>query len=130
MTTSSSQRLVAHESRRRAPKQPPRYDRCRGGSGCRGSQVSAEIIERRVVEWMKTPRSRLSYDAAIVLGAYARVWRKASVASRGRLLAQLVWEIRWHGPRRRFYVTLDEVGIAQERARLEALAETDAAAGP
>ena len=65
-----------------------------------------------------------------MLGAYARAWKKASVASRGRLISQLVWEIRWHGPRRRFYVTLDEVAIAQELARLEGPDETDEAAGP
>jgi hypothetical protein len=71
---------------------------------------------------MRTPRSRLSYDAAIVLGSHARVWRKASVAP------QLIWEIRWDGPRRRFYVTLDEIGIAQERARLEGPDDADQAA--
>lgn len=63
-----------------------------------------------------------------VLGTYAPQWRKASVASRGRVLSQLTWEIRWDGRRRRFYVTLDGVAIAQEVARLERPDETAEAA--
>jgi hypothetical protein len=122
-------RLVDQGSRRRAPKQPPRYYRCRGGSACSGSQVAAEYIEKRVIEWMKSKQSRLSRTAALVLQAYAPAWKKASVASRARLLSQLIWEIRWHGPRRRFYVTLDEVAVEQELARLEGPDETDDAAG-
>lgn len=128
MTTSSSHRIVARGSRRRAPKQPPRYYRCRRGV-CGGSQVSAEYIEKRVIDWMRAKRSRLSRTAALVLQAYAPEWKKASIASRAPLLSQLVWEIRWHGPRRRFYVTVDEVAVEQELARLEAPAETDEAAG-
>lgn len=121
MTTSSSRRLVAPAPRRRGPKpkQPPRYYRCRGRTACSGSQVSAQYIEDRVIEWLTAERSGLSFKAAAVLGAYAPHWRKASTASQGRLLSQLVWEIRWDVPRRRLSVTLDEVAIAEEHARLE-----------
>lgn len=74
---------------------------------------------------LKDERSGLSFKATAVLEAYAPHWRKASAASQGRLLAQLVWEIRWDGPRRRLSVTLDEVAIAHEHARQEGPDEPD-----
>ena len=60
-----------------------------------------------------------------MLEAYTPHWRKASAASQGRLLSQLVWKIRWDAPRRRLSVTLDEVAIAQEHAGLEGPDESD-----
>ncbi len=130
MTTSSSRKLVAPGRRGARPKQPPRYYRCRGRSACSGSQVSAQHIEDRAIEWLKAKRSGLSFKAASVLEACAPHWRKASAASQGRLLSQLVWEIRWDGRRRRLHVILDEVAIAQEHARLEAPDEPDEPDGP
>jgi hypothetical protein len=36
-----------------------------------------------------------------------------------RLVAQLVWEVRWDGPKDSFAVVLDETAIAEEHAKLK-----------
>jgi hypothetical protein len=35
------------------------------------------------------------------------------------LVAQLVWEIQWDGPKDRFTVVLDETAIAEEHAKIK-----------
>lgn len=129
MTTSSSKALVEAPPRRRGPKPrlPLRYYRCRGAAACEDSQVAVENIESRVIAWMTSNPSGISATSSAVLSAYAPHLKKAPPARQGRLLSQLVWEVRWDGRRGRFTVKFDELAMAQEHARLEAPETNDAA---
>src|SRR5262245_23951299 len=69
--------------------------------------------ESRVIGWMTSNPSGISLQAAAVLDAYAPRLRKAPPVRQGRLLSQLIWEVRWDGRRRRLAVKLDEAAIAQ-----------------
>lgn len=76
MTTSSSRALpeAPAEPKRRKIAAPPRYYRCRGQRACRGTQVSAEDIEQRILAWLRRPRGDVSAEAMLVLTRYAPIW--------------------------------------------------------
>jgi hypothetical protein len=122
MTTSSSRVLPKAPTKpnRRKVVMPPRYYRCRGGQRiCRGTQISADDIDQRVLTWLRKPRGAISPEASFVLMRYAPTWEVLFPQVVNRLVAQLVWEVRWDGPKDSFTVVLDETAIAEEYAKLK-----------
>jgi hypothetical protein len=121
MTTSSSRALPEASTGPRPSRvaSPSRYYRCRGQRSCRGSQVAAEDIERRVLAWLRRPTGGISIEAKAVLTSYAPIWKVLFPATVRRSVAQLVWEVRWDGPHDRFTVVLDETAIAEAYASIE-----------
>ncbi|MBI5548139.1 MAG: recombinase family protein [Deltaproteobacteria bacterium] len=103
------------ERRRNAP--PPRYYRCRGTPTCRGTQVSAQALEQRVLGWLHsaTPCAS-SADAAFVFPALEPIWPVLFPQVVRRILQQLIREVRWDGRRNRFTVALNRAAI-EEYAR-------------
>jgi hypothetical protein len=83
---------------------PPRYYRCRG---------------QRVLAWLRKPTGEISSEANVVLTRYAPIWEVLFPQVVNRLVAQLVWEVRWDGPKDSFAVVLDETAIAEEHAKLK-----------
>lgn len=120
MTTSSSRMLPDPPLGPKPPKgpMPPRYYRCRGKSACRGTQVAAEDIERRVLAWLRKPSGDISPEARFVLARYEPIWDVLFPETVRCAVAQLVWEVRWDGPKNEFAVVLDETAIAEEHAKI------------
>jgi hypothetical protein len=119
MTTSTSRALADPSGKNRVTDATPRYYRCRGPSPCPGSHVSAQDLEQRVIEWFRHPTGAVAEHARKVLGLVARRWDGYARERRLRILAQLVWEIRWDGPKDRFRVLLDETTIEETHLGLE-----------
>lgn len=123
-------RLMTTASGKRRGKRPPatRYYRCRGASACRGTQVSAVEIERRVVKWLRDPPPRrLSPDAPLVLAELDHMWPVLFPRSVRSLVEQLVWEVRWDASRNRVTIMLDEIAVHEFAERIRRL---DAHAAP
>ncbi len=119
MTTSSSRTLPDPPVRpTRLENVPPRYYRCRGSKPCPGSQVAADEIEQRVLAWLREPTGKISPKARVVLESYAKIWDVLWPQTVRRAVAQLVWEVRWSGPRNRLTVVLDEIAIAEAYASM------------
>ena len=97
----------------------PRYYRCRGDRACHGTQISADDIEQRILAWLRKPTGAISRDASFVLTRYAPIWEVLFPQVVSRLVAQLVWEVRWGGRKGGFTVLLDETAIAEEHAKLK-----------
>lgn len=120
MTTSSSRALpdapMGPKPSRVAP--PPRYYRCRGKSSCRGTQISAEEIEERVLAWLREPTGDISHEAVTVLTAYVPVWPVLFPETVRRSVAWLVWEVQWNGRKNELTVMLDETAIAEAHASI------------
>jgi hypothetical protein len=120
MTTSSSRALpeapVGPKPRKIAP--PPRYYRCRARKSCAGSQIAAADIERRVLAWLRKPMGSVSPEALIVLTSYSTIWAVLFPENVRCAVAQLVWEVRWDGPRDTFTVVLDETAIAEAHSSI------------
>jgi hypothetical protein len=105
---------------------PPRYYRCRGDRACRGTQIAADDIEQRVLAWLRQPKGAISPEARFVLARYAPIWEVLFPQVVNHLVAQLVWEVRWDGPRDSFTVVLDATAFAEEHAKLKLRDEEDA----
>ena len=120
MTTSSSRALPEPSLGPKPPRgpMPPRYDRCRGKRTCRGTQVAAEDIERRVLAWLRKPSGGISDEATFVLTRYEPHWKVLFPESVRRAVAQFVWEVRWDGQKNEFVVLLDETAIGEEHAKI------------
>lgn len=121
MTTSSSRALPEVAPKPKPRKRvvvPPRYYRCRGGNACRGTQVGADSIERRVLAWLRKPVGDLSPEAQFVLARFAPLWDVLIPQVEHALVNQLVWEVQWDGRRDTFTVMLDDAAIAEEHAKL------------
>jgi hypothetical protein len=54
-----------------------------------------------------------------VLTSYAPIWKVLFPESVRRAVAQLVWEVRWDGPKKEFTVVLDETAVAQAHASIK-----------
>lgn len=121
MTTSAGRVLpeAPAKSKWRKPVLPPRYYRCRGGRVCRGSQVAADAIERRILTWLRKPTGDLSPEAHFVLTRFAPLWDVLIPQVEHALVNQLVWEVQWDGPKDKFTVMLDEIAITEEHAKLK-----------
>ena len=120
MTTSSSRALPdptrptsKTKKKKKKAKLPPRYYRCRGRNACVGSQVSAEDIELRVLNWLKLPPEGISPEAHAVLTNCTQIWDLLFPENVLSLIAELVWEVQWDGPNDVFTVVLDEITISQ-----------------
>jgi site-specific DNA recombinase len=72
MTTSSSRGLLPPRELGDSAPEPPRYYRCRGPEACPGSQVSAQYIEGRVLDWLCRPPRSVTGIAADVLVPFHR----------------------------------------------------------
>jgi hypothetical protein len=120
MTTSANRALPDQASGRKRPAaSPQRYYRCRGGpDSCQGTQVPAEELEKRALEWLRAPMGDLSDEAATVLRAYAPVWKVLFPESIAEATAYLVSEVRWDGTRDRFTVMLDDSAITEAHREL------------
>ncbi len=131
MTTSSSRALPEAPTGRKPSKiaPPPRYYRCRGRKSCRGSQIAAEDIERRVLGWLRKPTGAVSREALTVLTSYSTIWDVLFPESVRRAVAQLVWEVQWNGPADTFAVMLDETAIAEAHSSIMQRQEERAAKG-
>ncbi|MHB8874021.1 MAG: recombinase family protein [Myxococcaceae bacterium] len=132
MTTSTARALPDQRGKKRVKDEVPRYYRCRGPKACPGSQVSARDIEGRVVRWFLHPTGSLTEEAREVFGALGRLWRRLPHDGRQRVIAQLIWEVRWNGSKNRFTVMLDDTAIREthlglEVEREEAKAQAEAA---
>lgn len=66
----------------------------------------------------RTPRP-WTLTANVVLTRYAPIWEVLFPQVVNRLVAQLVWEVRWDGPKDSFTVVLDETAIVEEHAKLK-----------
>ena len=72
-----------------------------------------------MLAWLHKPTEYVTPDARKVLALVAREWAGYSRERRASVLAQLVWEIRWDGPKNRFTVMLDETAIRETWLALE-----------
>lgn len=86
---------------------------------CRGTQVAADAIERRVLAWLQRPTGDLSPEAQFVLTRFAPLWDVLIPQVEHAHVNQLVWEVRWGGRKDEFAVMLDEIAIAEEHARIK-----------
>jgi hypothetical protein len=118
MTTSSSRALTRPRELDDPVDEPPRYYRCRGPEACRGSQVSAQYIEARVLGWLRRPPRSVRGIAAGVLAEYERLWDLFLPRWKRQVIGQLVHDIRWHGRSKRLTIVLDETGIDAASAEL------------
>lgn len=126
MTTSSARALPDQGNRRWVADTKPRYYRCRGAQPCPGSQVSAQELEGRVLAWFRRPTGSVTTEARKLLGLVASRWSGYTRERRSAVVAQLVWEIIWDGPKDRFKVLLDETAVEETYLALEAQAGEDA----
>ncbi len=53
-----------------------------------------------------------------MLTSYAPIWEVLFPETVRRSVAQLVWEVRWDGPKNEFAVVLDETAIAEAHASI------------
>jgi hypothetical protein len=61
----------------------------------------------------------ISREGQFVLTSYAPIWEVLFPEVVRRLVAQLVWEVRWDGAKNAFAVVLDETAIAEEHAKIK-----------
>jgi hypothetical protein len=65
----------------------------------------------------------VSPEALTVLTSYSTIWAVLFPENVRRAVTQLVWEVRWDGPKNRFTVALDETAVAEAHARMKRDAE-------
>lgn len=53
-----------------------------------------------------------------MLNSYSPIWDVLFPESVCRAVAQLVWEVRWDGPKNEFAVVLDEIAIGEAHASI------------
>jgi len=66
-----------------------------------------------VLAWLREPTGDISSEAQTALTAYSAIRDLLFPESVRRAVTQLVWEVRWDGPRNEFTVMLDEIAVAE-----------------